>query len=251
MSKRRFYPNTGYFELSPGEISGSKEDISGLLFSMDSPHRKSNSSPTSTQYFEKGYSLLNKGHYKDSIPYFSESLKIDSQFVASLLYKGFAHFKISQYKEALDSYSKVLNIDTIDSNYAKSYLGQGKVYAYENFDHEDMYDPKRALYCFERSIELYSKSVECWIELVDIYIKFERFDDAIKATQESLKLGSKNPDVWIAASAFYEFMSIKCTEKASELNPTNELIQERLEIKDENNIWLDMNYFFYVRSNEK
>lgn len=75
------------------------------------PELKPKEAVISSILFNQGDLLAEKGEYKDSIKYFDEAIKIDSEDASTWNNKGASYYNLKNYREAIKCYDRALEID--------------------------------------------------------------------------------------------------------------------------------------------
>jgi len=141
-----------------------------------------------------GNEAFAKGHYNESIEYFSNALQIQSN---ALYYhnRGDGYYKIGDLANAIKDYHKVISMNP-DDNYRNIYSKiAGIYYNKEDYDKALKYYNEAIRITPELKTALYNRAV--------VYSKMDKIDEAIIDLESMIKDKTNNVDAYILLASFY------------------------------------------------
>jgi tetratricopeptide (TPR) repeat protein len=146
---------------------------------------------------EEGNSFCSLKRYEEAIKSFNEALKIDPKYVNAWYSKGIILRDLTRYEEAIKSFNEALKIDP---KCADAWLDKGVALYYDSVNNRD-----EALKCFDEATRLSPGYTLAWTNLVEIFWRSGKGDDAIKRIDEAVKSATEPYKLYrIKGSIYYQ-----------------------------------------------
>ena len=138
---------------------------------------------------------------------------------------GVEHIKEEEYEQAIDSFSKAIELNP---DYANAYSRRGIIYASKA-------DYVKAFADFDKAIELNSNFADAYFGRGLIYLNIENYDNAIADFSRVLELNPSSTDAYIARGLVYNSKgdydkAIADFDKAIAIEPNNTIAKEAREL---------------------
>lgn len=147
----------------------------------------------------------------ESLKSFQKALELQIDYLASLFHSGLVLFKLHRNKEALDYFTKVIQIqnnnhDINQNSHKLAYEARGKTYhaleqyekAYEDLEKAVSLDPENPNFLFLKGVN---------------ELKLNKFSESLKSFQKAIEFGKKNSEIYNYIGMAYR--NIEDFEKAS------------------------------------
>lgn len=105
------------------------------------------------QHYNKGNSAQDSRHYMQAIKEYSESIRLDPEYVAAYNARGTAYDDLGLHKRAIEDYNEAVRLDP---EYAMAYYNRG--YAYYDLDQHE-----RAIQDYNEAVRL-GGPLDFWTE---------------------------------------------------------------------------------------
>jgi superkiller protein 3 len=190
---------------------------------------------------QQGKYLFASGKYEEAIKCLNRVIQKDPEDVESWIFKGRSLYYQHKYMDAMRSYEKAINCDPENEDGLKGIIQCCDKLIELNPKSSDALDNKVAalmsLGKCEDAAEICNKDLEfslknapmVWNWKGDALRGQNRYEDAIKYYNKTLKQDPGNEDAWVSKGKALFLLgkageSIKCCDKASELNSKNEKV---------------------------
>lgn len=175
-------------------------------------------------WVNQGVLLHGFGRFQEALDALDRALRLNPDDLTALSDKGALLGDLGRPDEALVVLNRALSLDP-----KRATVWNGKAYAVMGAlgDHE------QALACAERAIELMPQEGECWDTKGDVYLDWQRPDDAIVAFEHAVQYGPHLAHSWrklgetLYARGRYTD-AVAAMDRALAVDPTN---QDALDIK--------------------
>ncbi|MFA4843624.1 MAG: tetratricopeptide repeat protein [Candidatus Margulisiibacteriota bacterium] len=204
------------------------------------------------KYYEKGQSFYTANDYKNALPYLKKALEINPGYAIDYSMLGYCQQQLGQYKEAVDSYNRAIQINPAD---VSAYLNLSGIYsntyhfhnkAIEILNQGIKYNPNNArlynnlglsyfgLGNYDEGKNILNKAIEIQPDLIQAhaslgiaFFELGQYNKSIGAFKRAISLGSVNEtDYLILAQAYYKIEhyeeAIKSFEQVISLNSNSE-----------------------------
>ena len=135
---------------------------------------------------DKGNLFHTTRQYRKAIHAYKKGIEFNDQNPVLFQNLAVAQSAIGHHEEALLNYDLAISLDP---KYEKAWHNKGKSY-------HDLGDFEGALTAYDAALRLNQESY-AWLDRGDVLYLLERFDEALKSYDRSIKSFSDNPEVWI------------------------------------------------------
>ena len=123
--------------------------------------------------------------YPKVLPIYKKGLKIGIKDKDTLFFLGCIQLSLTQYKEAIKNFNKVIKID---NNYAKAYLKRG-VAKLDSLEYEEIYEKEESIIKdFNIAIQLDKENPEPFFFLGKTYYELEQYEKALDNFNKAKKI---------------------------------------------------------------
>jgi tetratricopeptide (TPR) repeat protein len=185
---------------------------------------------------EKGNNLLRLEKYEDAISYYSSLIESDlnpNHYYLWLSNRGLALYKQGRYEEAIDSFSKALDLHPY---YAEAWYNRGLSLNALNRN-------KEAIECYDKAIETEPHYIDAWHSKGLAFAALAKYREAIECYDKAIEIEPHYIDAWLIISKGLAFAAlakyreaIECYDKALELDPKFADVRNELLIKLADNV---------------
>lgn len=183
--------------------------------------QKINSDPMNASNFNtRAEAYYGNKEYENAVKDWNNVLKLDSEFEIKYFDKACAEYKLGQYPEAIDDYTKYLD-DNYEDALAYYYRGHAKEYSLD-YNYKDViedyslaieYEPDNTAYLNDRAkayylVNDYENAVDDWNEILEINseykidyfdkanaeYKIEQYENALESIEKYLDYNPKDED---------------------------------------------------------
>ena len=139
------------------------------------------------QFLHKGIARLKLGEHKEAIEDFSKAIELGGKNVKAYINRGGARFELGEHKEAIEDFSKAIELD---GKNVRAYINRGGA-RFELGEH------KEAIEDFSKAIELDGKNVEAYINRGGARFELGEHKEAIEDFSKAIELDGKNVEAYI------------------------------------------------------
>ncbi len=170
-----------------------------------------------TFWFNKGFSLYEKGNYLDSINCYTEALRLNPNYVDAWNNKGLGFFMLNRFEEAIECFNKAIAINPNSQNphfnKAGSLRKLGRL--------------EEAILCYNNAIQINPNVNAVWVYQGLAFIDLNRFEAAINSFDKALQIDPQDSVSWynkgLCLERLYRFTeALACYQKSAELNSSND-----------------------------
>lgn len=147
------------------------------------------------RFLIKGNDALEKQEYKEALRYYTEALKIDSCYTDALNNIGIVQYENGSYGEAVLNYDAAINCNF---EAWEAYLNRANAY----YELNELY---RALDDLEYLARKTPDSSKVYFGLGLVQTKMRKYDKAIEAFDQALRLDSANAEVLVNRGTVYYY----------------------------------------------
>ncbi len=135
---------------------------------------------------EKGKLALYKNNYQAALPYFNETIELDSDNFEAYYYRGLTYLYLSELEKAIEDFTASIKYNP---DFPDSYNNRGLAYNYLEKFHEALSD-------FTQAIKLDPQFAEAYMNRGSFYLYTEDFVNARKDFELAAKYNSTNPELY-------------------------------------------------------
>ena len=185
---------------------------------MTAPNKITDAILEAEKINEHGVELAEKGKYAEAEICFERALELDPEFKEVWFNIGELNRKQGDFGEAVKCFKEAT---AIDPNFEDAWISKG-------FAHSDKGEEDEALKCYEkalsilRKIKARPKTANDFYRQGILYLRTNRFADAIAEFDKAIKIHPNFAEAWFAKSRAYfaqhmKDETLKCIKKAMDL----------------------------------
>lgn len=169
---------------------------------------------SSIEWYEKGSASYTSDNYKEAIDSFNKAIELNPQDENSYGIRGLAYSMLHNDNQAIQDYNKAIELNSKDS---VNYLGRGMIYGKLGNYHQAIRD-------YDRAIELNLNIAEVYILRGQAYDQFKNYNKAIQDYNHAVELDPKYASAYGDRGADYLMLqnynqAIEDCNRAIELDP--------------------------------
>ncbi len=169
------------------------------------------------KWLRKGYSFERKEEYKNAIESYDKALEINPDYADAWGAKGWSLYEMDEADEAINCYDKAIEIKPKTPRFWNN-----KGVALESMEKSD-----EAFRCYEKAIEIRSNYAVAWCNKGDLLSDLGKHDEAIECYERAIQTRPKfeyawNLKGWTLLELYKYEEALNCFNKAIELDRKNE-----------------------------
>ena len=151
-----------------------------FVFLMGTSCSFSEDSENANYWFRSGKIHSNAGVFSEAIDCFSKAISIDPEMADAYYYRGYCHYRMVQYDQAISDFKNTLKLGTNYSEKTYYYMGR-TYYKMENYE--------EAIKSFTNAIEINPEEADYYYKRASSYYNLNIIDEAEKDYREACGLG--------------------------------------------------------------
>jgi tetratricopeptide (TPR) repeat protein len=183
------------------------------------------SSSAATEYFRSGLRYFKAGNYQEAVNEYSKALQLDSRDVATYYNRGIAYDNLKLYQQSISDFDKAINLISDNSRLASF---DSQTYAYRGIVYNKLANYQMAISDFNKAADLDPRSPHVYYNRGFAYHKLSKYQEAINDFDKAIDLDPKNTLAYTYRGIAYNAlanhqMAINDFDKAIDLAPKNTL----------------------------
>lgn len=171
---------------------------------------------TAQEWLEKGIALGRLGKHEEALDAFSKAIEIDPQFASAWNDKGVTFGRLGRHEEGLDVFSKAIEINP---QYAGAWYNKG-VALYELGRHQE------ALDAYNKAIEIDPQYADAWYNKGVALCDVGRYKEALDAFSKAIEIDPQDASAWNNKGVALDDLgrheeALDAHNKAIEIDPQN------------------------------
>lgn len=159
---------------------------------------------------------ISNSEFDKTISYLNELVAIDPSDLSNWETKGYCHYEIGQYGDAIECFNTVLESDPYREQ--SWYL---KCIMLNNLNRWE-----ESLECLDKAIELNPEKGDFWHMKASVLEELDRFDESFECLNKAIELNPTSPELLIEKGNLLSYLgrfdeAIECFDEAIFLNPSD------------------------------
>ncbi len=170
-----------------------------------------------SKFLIDGLEYANKNQYKEAIDCYKKVIEINPKNDATYYNMGFAYGKLDKHKKAIECFNHAIKINL---NYNNAYYNMGVAY-------HELLLYKETIECYKKAVEINSKDEEAYYNMGVVYYELQKYKKTIECYKKTVAINPKNDfaynNMGTAYGELHQYKeAIECLKKAIEINPNND-----------------------------
>lgn len=147
-------------------------------------------------WFAKGEKLYNQKKYKEALDAFNKVLELNSKNKEAFYYRGICNLFQGNIYESLSDFTETIKLDSL---WADAYNNRGLCYGY-------LGELEKSIDDFKKAISLDKKFAKAYLNLGSAYLSLRKPTEAIEMLNKVVELDSTNPENYFIRGSAYLYL---------------------------------------------